>query len=372
MGTAAELCPAGWSCAREGWRPSRGCPRGPRPTATVPQGGDKEGEAAPGPPRAQDGHHLQSGDSILLRRATAANAGCAKPSAATGSAPAGRRQAGPGRCHERRWMEGDLITRFASSKAAQHCNYSGLSWRRGGGGLDLLLTEQPQEAGCPPAPGCSAGWAPADTPNALPAPQLPCPAPQHPHPTILPPAKPHPPHPHPIPGCGGGDNSSPPPPRTCRLPWSHTWCGHRPLSQGVRPPRPGPPTSSGTRVRWAGDAAPRSSCMRSSSQSRNSRASCCALPRNCELCLETMFCKRRAGRALSLGPRCPALTKGRFVSTHCKNAIPASRLQRRLPSSCLRGDTAATLGTAEQWGHRTRSQDSSSVAHHHGVPAFSC
>lgn len=41
---------------------------------------------------------------------------------------AGREQAEPGRQHECRWMEEDLILHCASSKAADHCNYSRVSW----------------------------------------------------------------------------------------------------------------------------------------------------------------------------------------------------------------------------------------------------
>lgn len=289
---------------------------------------------------------------------------------------AGSRQAGPGRCHERRWMEGDLITHFASSKATERCNYSGLSWRRGGtGGLDLLPAEQPQELGCPPEPGCSARRAPADIPTLSQHPN--CPA--QPRSTRTPSAS----HTH----TGKTTSPAPPPPvhtgvggRTPArpLPGHLGFPGPRPgadiplLSQDMRPPQQGPPTSSGTRVCWAGEAAPRSSCMRSSSQSRNSRASCCALPRNCELCLETMFCKRRAGRALSLGPRCPALTNGWFVSTHHKNPslLPACN------SVCLCPASAETprppQGQQSSGDTGTGGQESSSVAHRHGALAFSC
>lgn len=76
-----------------------------------------------------------------------------------------------------------------------------------------------------------------------------------------------------------------------------SWAGCRggcPSSAGkdrdALPPPPGTPTWWAARCPGAGEALPRSSCMRSSSHSRNSRASCCALPRNCAPCLATMLC----------------------------------------------------------------------------------
>lgn len=127
------------------------------------------------------------------------------------------------------------------------------------GGLHLLLTkgqDAPQSRGAQLEGSCR-------HPPLSQHPK-PCPAPQHSPPTILSPT--HPTN-HSIPISAGAG------PAPSQFSWSRTWPERLPPSQGVRPP-PGTPTCVGPRLCCMGEAAPRSSCIRSSSQSRNSSASC--------------------------------------------------------------------------------------------------
>lgn len=127
MGTTAELSQVGQSCAHARLEARQGLPVGPptyrpRPQPRCPRLGAGRMKDLLGP-RAQDGHHPHSGASTMLNRAIA---GCTNPSAATGSALAGRARAIPPA-----QMDGRRLN-YSFCQQQSHCNYGRLSWRQGG------------------------------------------------------------------------------------------------------------------------------------------------------------------------------------------------------------------------------------------------